>query len=126
MSQAVEKVERISDRQPTHETQCDLQQPVETSSKPANFVLDKSSNEDKNQHIMSGSPKLDTEPLTGMALAQRLNVSDTTISRRRSRPDFPQWSCHKDPDGIAWMYLKKTKHFVASVSIPQAVYSNSI
>jgi Cu2+-exporting ATPase len=54
------------------------------------------------------------EPLTGNALAHRLNVSATTISKKKLKPEFPEWSRSKDPDGIAWEYSKKLRHFVVS------------
>lgn len=42
--------------------------------------------------------------LSGRALAQRLNVSRSTISRRKEREDFGDWSQQLDPDEIAWVY----------------------
>jgi hypothetical protein len=44
-------------------------------------------------------------------LAKRLNVYSSTVFKRRSDPDFPEWSRNRDPDGIAWEYSKKTKEF---------------
>ena len=42
--------------------------------------------------------------LSASKLAQRLGVSRSTISRRKTRPDFPEWSQATDPDGIKWQY----------------------
>lgn len=63
---------------------------------------------------MEESSKVPAEPVTGKTLAERLNVSATTISRRKSKPDFSEWTRTKDPEGIAWMYSKKSHIFLAA------------
>ncbi|GBF80249.1 hypothetical protein [Aphanothece sacrum] len=45
-------------------------------------------------------------------LAKRLDTTPSTIGRRKTEPDFAQWSQSKDPDGIAWKYLRKSRVFV--------------
>ena len=45
-------------------------------------------------------------------LAKRLDLNASTVGRRKSDPDFPQWSQSKDPEGIAWKYVRKSKMFV--------------
>lgn len=54
-----------------------------------------------------------TESLTGKALAQRLKVSVSTISKRKLQSDFSQWSKIKDPEGITWKYSAKSQLFVS-------------
>ena len=49
-------------------------------------------------------------------LAKRLDLNSSTVGRRKSDPDFEEWSQSKDPEGIAWRYESTTKHFVAVVS----------
>jgi hypothetical protein len=110
----LEEVEPATNQQPTPEIQPDLQHPLETTTDNSNTVTSESLNGAGNHQLMNGSQELKGEPLTGVALAHRLNVSDTTISRRKSKPDFPKWTCSKDPEGIAWRYSKKSKLFVAS------------
>jgi len=44
-------------------------------------------------------------------LAKRLDVHSSTIGKRKSDPDFAQWSQSKDPEGVAWEYSPKTKEF---------------
>lgn len=44
--------------------------------------------------------------LNGRELARRLAVSYSTISRRKHRDDFMQWSQALDPDGITWVYTE--------------------
>ncbi|MDJ0724293.1 MAG: hypothetical protein QNJ38_04190 [Prochloraceae cyanobacterium] len=48
-------------------------------------------------------------------LAKRLSLNSSTVGRRKSDPDFPEWSKSKDPQNIAWQYLSETKLFVAVV-----------
>jgi hypothetical protein len=48
-------------------------------------------------------PEVD-RPLSGRELARRLGVYNSTISRRKDREDFTQWSQSLDPEGIAWRY----------------------
>lgn len=45
-------------------------------------------------------------------LAKRLRVKDYKISRRKSDPNFAQWTQKLDPDKIAWEYSPKDKLFV--------------
>jgi hypothetical protein len=45
-------------------------------------------------------------------LAKRLDINPSTVGRRKSNPDFPEWSQSKDPEGIAWKYIPTTQMFV--------------
>lgn len=58
------------------------------------------------------SPKTKTPALIQADLAKRLDINPSTVGRRKSDPDFPLWSQSKDPEGIAWKYVSKTKMFV--------------
>lgn len=49
-------------------------------------------------------------------LAKRLDLNSSTVGRRKSDPDFEEWSQSKDPEGIAWKYESDTKLYVAVVS----------
>jgi|GEM_PF-6384816 len=44
--------------------------------------------------------------LSGRGLARRLGVDPSTISRRKDRADFSEWSQGLDPEGIAWIYVQ--------------------
>lgn len=44
------------------------------------------------------------QPISGRELARRLGVNNSTISRRKDRPDFTAWAQDLDPDGVAWQY----------------------
>jgi hypothetical protein len=65
-----------------------------------------------------------TEPVTAQAtrnvitliqsdLAKRLDTTSSTIARRKTEPDFADWSLSKDPDGVAWSYDPDSKMFTA-------------
>lgn len=61
-------------------------------------------------------PKKEASPfakgLIQADLAKRLDLNPSTLGRRKSDPDFSEWSQSKDPDGIAWKYVRKTKLFL--------------
>ncbi|NJK38952.1 MAG: hypothetical protein HC835_13040 [Oscillatoriales cyanobacterium RM2_1_1] len=44
-------------------------------------------------------------------LAKRLQVHPNTLSRWKTRPQFPQWSALKDPEAIAWTYSLEARCF---------------
>ena len=54
--------------------------------------------------------------LTQKELATRLNVHTSTISKRKTKPDFSQWSSQKDPESISWKYVKEQARFLPIVS----------
>lgn len=66
--------------------------------------------EDLSTSIDSGQSLIQAE------LAKRLDLNSSTVGRRKSDPDFEEWSQSKDPEGVAWRYEPDTKLFVAVVS----------
>ena len=56
-----------------------------------------------------------SQSLIQAELAKRLDLNTSTVGRRKSDPDFEEWSQSKDPEGIAWRYEEATKLFVAVV-----------
>lgn len=56
-------------------------------------------------------------PMTQAALARRLGVNTSTISRMQSKPNFSEWSQQKDPDGITWVKSPETKLFYPQTQI---------
>jgi hypothetical protein len=44
-------------------------------------------------------------------LAKRLDVHSSTIYKRRSEPNFTDWTRNRDPDGTGWGYLVETKEY---------------
>ena len=49
-------------------------------------------------------------------LAKRLDLNSSTVGRRKSDPDFAEWSQSKDPEGVAWKYEPESKLYVPVVS----------
>jgi hypothetical protein len=54
-----------------------------------------------------------TQELIQSELAKRLDTHTSTIGRRKSDPDFVDWTRSKDPDGMGWKYVAETNVFVA-------------
>ena len=52
------------------------------------------------------------KPLIQAELAKRLDVHSSTVGKRKSDEDFPEWSQSRDPEGIAWEYNPEAKEFV--------------
>jgi hypothetical protein len=44
-------------------------------------------------------------------LAKRLDVHSSTVYKRRSEPNFTDWTRNRDPDGIGWGYSMATKEY---------------
>lgn len=59
--------------------------------------------DDSNQPLSSG--------LSGVALADRLNVDRKRIARRRDNPDFSKWTQGLDPKGLQWFYSSDNKKY---------------
>lgn len=45
-------------------------------------------------------------------LSDRLEVHSSTVGRRKSQADFPEWSQSRDPEGVAWRYVEEEQLFV--------------
>jgi hypothetical protein len=56
------------------------------------------------------TPK-ESRPFIQAELARRLQVSSSTIGKRKLKPDFTEWARSKDPDGVSWRYSQVTKRF---------------
>jgi hypothetical protein len=61
---------------------------------------------------------IELEPITASAetisqtdLAKRLDVHPSTLYKRRSDTSFGEWTCNRDPEGVAWGYQRDTKEF---------------
>ena len=71
--------------------------------------------ERKQQTDLTSSPP-ETAPAPSLLLiqadlAKRLDTTSSTIARRKTEPDFTEWSQTKDPDGLAWCYDADSKMF---------------
>jgi hypothetical protein len=44
-------------------------------------------------------------------LAKRLDVHSSTVYKRRSEPNFTDWTRNRDPEGLAWAYTDTSKEY---------------
>lgn len=65
----------------------------------------------QSEEASTSSTIANLKPLIQAELAKRLDVSASTVFKRREEPDFREWTMARDPDGIAWEYSTKTKDF---------------
>lgn len=52
-------------------------------------------------------------------LAQRLGVHPNTLSKWKTKPEFPLWSSQRDPDAIAWCFSPETRRFSPQTPKPK-------
>ncbi|NET85868.1 MAG: hypothetical protein F6J94_29465, partial [Moorea sp. SIO1F2] len=71
---------------------------------------------DQKNRVKKKQDKKVYQPLIQAELAKRLDVHSSTVGKRKSDPDFSQWSQSKDPDGIAWEYSSQRKEFLPVVN----------
>jgi hypothetical protein len=63
--------------------------------------------------------------LTQAELAKRLEVDPGTLTKNRSKPNFPGWSGDKDPENISWSYLSELKRYTPLSSTTMSTKSTS-
>jgi hypothetical protein len=61
-----------------------------------------------------------SQSLIQAELAKRLDVHSSTVGKRKSDPDFSEWSQSRDPEGMAWVYSAETKEFVPVEAKPES------
>lgn len=72
----------------------------------------KSKKKEKDEsYINKLTPEVIKDGLTGTQLADRLNIHSSILSRRRSKPDFSEWSQKLDPNRVAWKYIGFSRRF---------------
>jgi len=73
------------------------------------------------------SPTVDTvdDLLTQANLAKRLQVDSATLTKNRSKPNFPDWSEDKDPENVRWSYLAELKRYTPVLSTVVSTESTS-
>jgi len=63
--------------------------------------------------------------LTQADLAKRLQVDSATLTKNRSKPNFPDWSEDKDPENVRWSYLAELKRYTPVLSTVVSTESTS-
>jgi YHS domain-containing protein len=71
---------------------------------------------EKNAHAVATAPPQSATAeedisLIQAELAKRLGVHSSTLGRRKSDPDFAEWTQNRDPENIRWQYSDETKLF---------------
>jgi hypothetical protein len=56
-------------------------------------------------------PNLPIVTIVQSELAKRLDVHPSTIYKRRSEPNFTDWTRNRDPEGVAWGYAESAKEY---------------
>ncbi|KPQ36690.1 MAG: hypothetical protein ACLFM4_05350 [Phormidium sp.] len=64
--------------------------------------------------VSNSTPSEPRQSLIQAQLARRLQVSSSTIGKRKHKPDFSDWAQTKDPEGLLWQYCSDSKEFFAS------------
>lgn len=64
------------------------------------------------EDIDRSSIEINVNALNQSELAKRLEVSPSTVAKRKTEADFPLWSQSRDPDGTSWQYVEETKLFI--------------
>jgi len=62
-----------------------------------------------------------SQSLIQAELAKRLDVHSSTVGKRKSDPDFSEWSQSRDPEGIPWEYSPDTKEFLPVQKKPESL-----
>ncbi len=101
------KEERLQQDQPSP---TETPQPPQTVSTPPVTPPDATSSE--SEETSADGKEKEKLRLIQSDLAKRLDTTPSTIGRRKTDASFAEWSQSKDPDGIAWKYLRQSRVFI--------------
>lgn len=89
-----------------------IYQPLEPEEEPPLSSLEQEDAEANPLPIPCQSP-LPLEGLKQSELERRLKIAKGTLTKRRNRDDFKEWSREKDPDKIAWQWDAIARKYLA-------------
>lgn len=92
----------------THE----IEEALEPLPQVENKEMDSQDEEPEDLWAAKDQEAKDSRSLIQAELAKRLDVHSSTVGKRKSDPDFSEWSQSRDPEGIAWEYSLLTKEFL--------------
>jgi hypothetical protein len=92
----------------THE----IEEALEPLPQVENKELDSQDEEPEDLWTAKDQEAKDSRSLIQAELAKRLDVHSSTVGKRKSDPDFSEWSQSRDPEGIAWEYSLLTREFL--------------
>ena len=107
-SPAEKEPQPLETTRPADEVEADLK-PVE------HHKLEQTESPSENDDLWADTPdnkQQDSQSLIQAELAKRLDVHSSTVGKRKSDPDFSEWSQSRDPEGIAWKYSPENKEFL--------------
>jgi hypothetical protein len=87
----------------------DTEPQVQPTLEPQEVLNEK---EDLGTDLLEKEEHIVLQPLIQAELAKRLDVHSSTVGKRKSDPDFADWSQSRDPEGLAWVYSPETKEFM--------------
>ncbi len=105
------KEEREQQNQPSQTVSSPSPTPS-TPTLPTDETSSGTDTESQAQDTSNDTEKKEQFTLIQSDLAKRLDITPSTIGRRKRDASFAEWSQSKDPDGIAWKYLRKSKVFI--------------
>lgn len=76
----------------------------------------------KDSIVFEENTKNVVKKLTQSEISRRLDVSQSTVKRRREKKDFPEWSKEKDPESISWKYSQEIKNSYLSNKIDNLLF----
>jgi hypothetical protein len=92
----------------THE----IEEALEPLPQVENKEMDSQDEEPEDLWTAKDQEAKDSRSLIQAELAKRLDVHSSTVGKRKSDPDFSEWSQSRDPEGIAWEYSHLTREFL--------------
>jgi hypothetical protein len=92
----------------THE----IEEALEPLPQVENKEMDSQDEEPEDLWTATDQEAKDSRSLIQAELAKRLDVHSSTVGKRKSDPDFSEWSQSRDPEGIAWEYSLLTREFL--------------
>ena len=92
----------------THE----IEEALEPLPQVENKEMDSQDEEPEDLWTATDQEAKDSRSLIQAELAKRLDVHSSTVGKRKSDPDFSEWSQSRDPEGIAWEYSHLTREFL--------------
>ncbi|MBE9010839.1 heavy metal translocating P-type ATPase [Pseudanabaenaceae cyanobacterium LEGE 13415] len=104
LHEVTQPVAEKSTIEPPAQTTIDVQTVTEV-------VLISESNGHAQKAETNGHPIMPLGMLKQTDLAERLNIATQTITAKRLKADFPEWSQKRDPEGIAWCYEPGSRMF---------------
>lgn len=92
----------------------DFEEESEKDEIPSNLAVTEEDEEEETELSDEEASNTQTSQLSLIQseLAKRLDTNASTIGRRKSDPDFAQWSQSRDPEGLAWKYLRRSRTFI--------------